>query len=282
MIKFENTEVMGWKAAIRGMRNPKNSWERSDSYDAVDCGTCGIVDREGICEPAKHRAECEKHRCYEIGPNDHDLMMRLAAGGSVHAKYRRYIVVYVDITAPIYWWTEFDTYRTGVTPNPMDIEMNSTSTMHKIAAKEFTLDDFSHEHLDSVSRDMFWQNDGNRPYFFCSFEDMLYIQIEVLNKARKLYLETKDKRYWWQMIQLLPNSYHYRRTVMMNYEVLSHIYKSRKNHKLDEWAEHESVNITNGEKVVRTIPNQYFGFCDWIKTLPYSELITQEEALSSE
>ena len=263
MIKFENAEVMGWEAAIRGMRNPMNSWERSDSYDAVDCGACGIVDKEGICEPAKHRAECEKHRCYEIGPNDLDLMRRLAAGGPVHAKYRRYIVVYVDITAPIYWWTEFDTYRTGVTPNPMDIEMNSTSTMHKIHAKEFTLEDFSYDHLG---------------------EDSLYVlqfTIDHLNRARDVYLETKDKDHWWQMIQLLPNSYHYRRTVMMNYEVLAHIYPDRRNHKLDEWAEHDNIDI---ETLKRFYEGKFklrdqkslsdIGFCDWIKTLPYSKLIT--------
>ena len=177
----------------------------------------------------------------------------------------RMITVYVDITAPLYWWKEFDTYKVGTVAN-------SCSTMHKIADKEFTIDDFSHEHLDGVSRDMFGQGDGTK--FFCSFEDMLYIQIEALNEARKLYLETKDKKYWWQMIQLLPSSYNQKRTVMMNYEVLANIYKSRRNHKLDEWAEHKDVNITNGEKVVRTIPNQYQGFCDWIKTLPYSELIT--------
>ena len=271
-IKFENTEVIGWEAAIRGMRNPMNSWERSDSgykcpYLKPEVGHTPSCCRENMC----------------IGPNDLDLMKRLAAGGPVHAKYRRYIVVYVDITAPIYWWTEFDTYRTGVTPNPMDIEMNSTSTMHKIHAKEFTIDDFSHEHLDGVSRDMFRQNDDNQPYFFCSFEDMLYIQIEVLNRARKLYLETKDKKYWWQMIQLLPNSYHYRRTVMMNYEVLSHIYKSRKDHKLDEWAEHTESTCTVDTNGDCENPKEYLlcedcfvkkGFCDWIKTLPYSELIT--------
>lgn len=165
---------------------------------------------------------CRENMC--IGPNDLDLMRRLAAGGPVHAKYRRYIVVYVDITAPIYWWIEFDTYRTGVTPNPMDIEMNSTSTMHKIHAKEFTLEDFSHDRLgeDSLS--------------------VLQFTIDHLNKARDVYLETKDKDHWWQMIQLLPNSYHYRRTVMTNYEVLAHIYKSRKNHKLDEWAEHDNID----------------------------------------
>lgn len=263
MIKFENTEVLGWKAAIRGMRNPMNSWERSDSgqgcsVDFTDrrCVDCDRYDNEyeyGLC----------RHDKYVIGPNDMDLMSRLAAGGPVHAKYRRYIVVYVDITAPIYWWTEFDTYRTGVTPNPMDIEMNSTSTMHKIHAKEFTLEDFSHDHLgeDSMS--------------------VLQFTIDHLNRARDVYLETKDKDHWWQMIQLLPNSYHYRRTVMMNYEVLSHIYKSRKNHKLDEWAEHTMnpvEKLKNGVLVSRgnAVPYGYVGFCDWVKTLPYSELITGE------
>lgn len=238
MIKFENTEVMGWEAAIRGMRNPMNSWEKSDSHhDDITITFTGVGQGD--------RAD------YRIGPNDMDLMRKLAAGGPVHAKYRRMITVYVDITAPLYWWKEFDTYKVGTVAN-------SCSTMHKIAAKEFTIDDFSHEHLDGVSRDMFMQNDNDQPYFFCSFEDMLYIQIEALNRARTLYLETKDKKYWWQMIQLLPSSYNQKRTVMMNYEVLANIYKSRRNHRLDEWS---------------------IGFIDWIKTLPYHEIITQEEAL---
>lgn len=279
MIKFENTEVMGWEAAIRGMRNPMNSWEKSDSgqgcsVDFVDrrCVDCDRYDNEyeyGLC----------RHDKYIIGPNDHDLMMRLAAGGPVHAKYRRMITVYVDITAPLYWWKEFDTYRVGV-------EKNSCSTMHKIHAKEFAVDDFSHEHLDGVSRDMFMQNDNDQPYFFCSFEDVLYIQIEALNRARKLYLETKDKKYWWQMIQLLPSSYNQKRTVMLNYEVLAHIWNDRRRHKLDEWAEHpvtitkldiQSVGLTKDGLGVRgpiETKQKYFGFCDWIKTLPYSELIT--------
>lgn len=243
MIKFENTEVMGWEAAIRGMRNPKNSWEKSDSgqgcsVDFVNrrCIDCDRYDNEyeyGLCRYDK----------YVIGPNDLDLMRRLAAGGPVHAKYRRMITVYVDITAPLYWWKEFDTYRVSV-------EKNSCSTMHKIHAKEFTLEDFSHEHLDGVSR------------------DMLYIQIEVLNRARKLYLETKDKKYWWQMIQLLPSSYNQKRTVMLNYEVLAHIWNDRRRHKLDEWSWHEG--IIDGDKTNKA----HIGFCDWIKTLPYSELIT--------
>lgn len=268
MIKFENTEVMGLEHAIRGMRNPMNSWEKSDSGKIYWNGIWYTLD------PVIRSYFTDYGINLMIGPNDLDLMRRLAAGGPVHAKYRRYIVVYVDITAPIYWWTEFDTYRTGVTPNPMDIEMNSTSTMHKIAAKEFTLEDFSHDHLgeDSLS--------------------VLQFAIDHLNRARDAYLETKDKDHWWQMIQLLPNSYHYRRTVMMNYEVLAHIYPDRRYHKLDEWREHEApmIDVTTSEDLVKgdmrqhLVPGvkEYFGFCDWIKTLPYSEIITQEEALSSE
>ena len=247
MIKFENTEVLGWEHAIRGCRNPMNSWEKSDS-EFEECDHADVY-----------------YPCVKIGPNDLDLMRRLAAGGPVHAKYRRMITVYVDITAPLYWWKEFDTYRVGV-------EKNSCSTMHKIHAKEFAIDDFSHEHLDGVSRDMFMQNDNDQPYFFCSFEDMLYIQIETLNRARKLYLETKDKKYWWQMIQLLPSSYNQKRTVMMNYEVLAHIWNDRRRHKLDEWSETDvSEEVL---RIERREPFTYLSFCDWIKTLPYSELIT--------
>ena len=259
MIKFENTEVMGWEAAIRGMRNPMNSWEKSDSC------TKGSTWCSEVCG----NSECDGDTGLRLGSNDLDLMRRLAAGGPVHAKYRRMITVYVDITAPLYWWKEFDTYKVGTVAN-------SCSTMHKIAAKEFTIDDFSHDHLDAVSRDMFWQNDSDQPYFFCSFEDMLYMQIEVLNQARKLYLETKDKKYWWQMIQLLLSSYNQKRTVMLNYEVLSHIYQDRKDHKLDEWAEHDIIGADVDHKNLSS-----FGFCDWIKTLPYSEIITQEEALQA-
>lgn len=237
MIKFENTEVMGWEAVIRGMRNPMNSWEKSDSGKIYWNGTWYTPD------PVLRSYFTDYGMNLLIGPNDLDLMRRLAAGGPVHAKYRRMITVYVDITAPLYWWKEFDTYRVSV-------EKNSCSTMHKIHAKEFTLEDFSHEHLDGVSR------------------DMLYIQIEVLNRARKLYLETKDKKYWWQMIQLLPSSYNQKRTVMLNYEVLAHIWNDRRRHKLDEWSWHEG--IIDGDKTNKA----YIGFCDWIKTLPYSELIT--------
>lgn len=252
MIKIEKTEVFGWEAAIRGMRNPMNSWEKSDSGYCCGDKKCSAIPECNINCDIPH---------YMIGPNDLKLMIKLRNAGTDHRKFMRMITVYFDITAPLYWWKEFKTYRAGRRfgddePSIIDdgyleydIEMNSCSTMHKIADKEFSIDDFSHEHLDGVSRDMFFQNDKDQPYFFCSFEDMLYIQVEVLNKARTLYLETKDKKYWWQMIQLLPSSYNQKRTVMLNYEVLANIYKSRCNHKLDEWRE----------------------LCKWVETLPYAK-----------
>lgn len=236
MIKLKNTEVLGWEHAIRGMRNPMNSWEKSDSGDCeikfTNCPTC--VNAE----------ECRSHGSFEIGPNDHDLMMRLVKGGPVHAKYRRMIIVYVDIIAPLYWWKEFDTYKVGTVAN-------SCSTMHKIAAKEFTLEDFSCEHLERLPG---YIGKYDSPYNYPSVMDHV---ITALNEARKTYLETKDKNYWWQMIQLLPSSYNQKRTVMLNYEVLANIYKSRHGHKLDEW-------------------NQ---ICDWIEELPYSELITGNDGV---
>ena len=264
MLKLENTEVLGWEAAIRGMRNPMNSWENSDSYE-TDCEHfhCGDAGISGGC------SKCLGNRFYNfpvIGPNDLDLMKRLRNAGTDHRKFMRMIVVYLDITAPLYWWKEFKTYRAGrkfgddepdVLPIPddyleFDIEMNSCSTMHKIAAKEFTLEDFSCDHLiDSFGE--VWDiaaGDERRSTPL----DILYTVIDALNIYREKYLETKDKNYWWQMIQLLPSSYNQRRTVMLNYEVLANIYKSRRNHKLDEWRE----------------------FCKWIETLPYSELITGE------
>ena len=205
MIKLEKTDVYGWEAAIRGMRNPMNSWHRSDSkWD--DFG-----DLDG----------------FSIGEDDLDLMMKLAEGGSVHAKYRRMINVTVDITAPLYWWKEFDTYKVGTVAN-------SCSTMHKIHAKEFELDDFSHEHLNGFSVSMLKQ------------------VINLLNFNRKEFLDSKEKSYWWQMIQLLPSSYNQKRTIQLNYEVLVGMYRDRKHHKLDEW----------------------HTFCDWIRDLPYSEIIT--------
>ena len=251
MIKLENTEVLGWEAAIRGMRNPMNSWDKSDSGR----GFISIDDRKD--GSIRTFSEFSPRADYYIGPNDQDLMMRLAKAGSVDAKYRRMIVVTVDITAPLYWWKEFDTYKVGTVAN-------SCSTMHKIHSKEFTLEDFSHEHLLSIEAP-FENSKHDIPLIGIELADdgslvqdpidIFTHTIEMLNRCRTMFLETKDKRYWWQMIQLLPSSYNQRRTVMMNYEVLAGIYPKRKDHKLDEWHD----------------------FCDWIKSLPYSEIITLEE-----
>ena len=214
MIKIENVETVGWEHAIRGMRNPKNSWDKSDSEFNTS-----------MFELA-------------IGENDYKLMTALRDAGTDHRKYMRMITVYLDITAPLYWWKEFDTYKVGTVAN-------SCSTMHKIHAKEFTMDDFSNEHL------VLWDVDNNVHIPMGCLQDT----INVLNACREKYLETKDKMYWWQMIQLLPTSYNQKRTVMLNYEVLANMYKSRKHHKLDEWR----------------------NFCEWVKQLPYSELIIGRE-----
>ena len=229
MIKLENTEVIGWEHAIRGMRNPMNSWEKSDSRSCGTCGDCDICIDYDNC-PFDH----DGHK-FVIGPNDLDLMTRLRNAGTDHRKFMRMITVYVDITAPLYWWKEFDTYKVGTVAN-------SCSTMHKIHEKEFTMEDFSTEHLYPEVREAFENN-----------------IIKYLNEARKTYNFLSDtpskKDAWWQMIQVLPTSYNQRRTVMLNYEVLANIYKSRRNHKLDEW----------------------HTFCDWVESLPYSELITGEK-----
>ena len=229
MLKIENTEVLGWEHAIRGMRNPMNSWEKSDSRSCGTCGDCDICIDYDNC-PFDH----DGHK-FVIGPNDLDLMTRLRNAGTDHRKFMRMITVYVDITAPLYWWKEFDTYKVGTVAN-------SCSTMHKIHDKEFTLADFSTEHLYPEVRE--------------AFENTI---IKYLNEARKTYNFLSDtpskKDAWWQMIQVLPTSYNQKRTVMLNYEVLSNIYKSRRNHKLDEW----------------------HTLCDWIEELPYSELITGKE-----
>ena len=229
MLKIENTEVLGWEHAIRGMRNPMNSWEKSDSHS---CGTCGDCD---ICIDYDNCPYGYDYLKTIIGPNDLDLMTRLRNAGTDHRKFMRMITVYLDITAPLYWWKEFDTYKVGTVAN-------SCSTMHKIAAKEFTLEDFSTEHLYPEVRE--------------AFENTI---IKYLNEARKTYNFLSDtpskKDAWWQMIQVLPTSYNQKRTVMLNYEVLANIYKSRRNHKLDEW----------------------HTLCDWIEELPYSELITGNE-----
>lgn len=217
MLKIEKTVLPSpeqWEIVIEGMRNPKNSWDKSDSYKThiEDVETPETADYE-----------------FFLGENDHKLMAGLAKGGAVHAKYRRMIPVFLTINAPLYWWKEFDTYKVGTVAN-------SCSTMHKIHAKEFTMDDFSCEHLDR----------------WCM--NIMEKVINTLNFHREKFIETKDKNHWWQMIQTLPTSYNQKRTVMLNYEVLVNIYNSRKNHKLDEW----------------------HTFCDWIETLPYSELIMGE------
>ena len=218
MLKIERTVLPSpeqWDIIIEGMRNPMNSWDKSDSCI------------EHIENPeTMNTADFSFH----LGDADHKLMQNLAKAGSVHAKYRRMIPVYLTINAPLYWWKEMDRYRVGV-------EMNSCSTMHKIHAKEFTADDFSHENLTDVSMDVLWDT------------------IDTLNTCRGLFLVDKNKEWWWQMIQLLPTSYNQRRTVMLNYEVLVGIYRDRKDHKLDEW----------------------HTFCRWIEGLPYSELITGKE-----
>lgn len=254
MIKIENVETFGWEAAIRGMRNPKNSWEKSDSgwSNSWECLSIRVNESKWGDSMFQYRSSnidgptdvFQDRPEYIIGPKDLDLMTRLRNAGTDHRKFMRMIAVYLDITAPLYWWKEFDTYKVGTVAN-------SCSTMHKIAAKEFTLDDFSCEHLTTQS------------------VECLKNTIDLLNMHRSLYILKTDKKVdqytvmsdecytkykkdiWWQMIQLLPSSYNQRRTVMLNYEVLANIYKSRRNHKLDEWRE----------------------LCAWIETLPYSELI---------
>lgn len=226
MIRIENSEVLGWEPAIRGMRNPLNSWEKSDTlFLRID-----FCDEGEDYELAKM---CGGHAPI-IKNNDLDLMYRLRNAGTDHRKFMRMIAVYVDITAPLYWWKEFDTYKVGTVAN-------SCSTMHKIQAKRFEREDFSIEHLGN------W----DEQHWMVCMDNV----IASLNAARERFIETNDKRYWWQMIQLLPSSYNQKRTVMLNYEVLANIYKSRRNHKLDEWHD----------------------FCCWIEALPYSELITSEK-----
>lgn len=232
MIKIENTEIVGWEAAIRGMRNPLNSWEKSDSK----WYSIGIPTSNPAAINDKYLSQK-----YCIGDNDLDLMKRLRNAGTDHRKFMRMITVYVDITAPLYWWKEFDTYKVGTVAN-------SCSTMHKIHAKEFTLEDFSCEHLFDTPESEF--NDSM---------DVLKEVIDILNLYRDHFVKNPHRKdYWWQLIQLLPSSYNQRRTVMLNYEVLANIYKSRRNHKLDEWHE----------------------FCKWIENLPYSEFITGGEVES--
>lgn len=277
MIKFENVEVVGWEAAIRGMRNPMNSWEKSDSlFGESDVDGCSICPYNMKCTNDDTKAEC-----LNIGSNDLDLMMGLRNAGTDHRKFMRMITVYVDITAPLYWWKEFDTYKVGTVAN-------SCSTMHKIQAKEFTWDDFSCEDLfdEEIGPDTIQYNPSD-----LWFRGSMLNVINHLNAARERYMETKDKKYWWQMIQLLPTSYNQKRTVMLNYEVLANIYNSRKNHKLDEWKEHteSTCNVKDDARECKNSKEWLLcedcsvgkGFCDWIKTLPYSELLLDPDLSST-
>lgn len=255
MIKLENTEVLGWEHAIRGMRNPMNSWEKSDSgWDVIYHSP---VDKNEFLL-VKDDDEYE----YFVGPNDQKLIMNLRNAGTDHRKFMRMITVYVDLTAPLYWWKEFDTYKVGTVAN-------SCSTMHKIAAKEFGWEDFSHEHLLNYGGKVSSEYDFTNEDAEYSHARLFKCIIDSLNGARERYLDysgrgpeyaTRAKDAWWQMIQLLPSSYNQKRTVMLNYEVLANIYKSRRNHKLDEWRE----------------------LCDWIEELPYSEIITGYEEEKNE
>lgn len=235
MININHTQVFGWEAAIRGMRNPMNSWEKSDSYRSRGM----LIDEDRYEMPG-----------FYIGPNDHDLMLRLVKAGDEHAKFMRMIHVSMDILAPLYWWKQADTYKVGFVTN-------SCSTMHKIQAKEFVWDDFSDEHLDdeyicATEDPVYKLGDFYLPDYTAS--DILTLTIEALNYYRKRYLESKDKKYWWQLIQLLPDSYNQLRTCDTNYATLRKMYHQRKGHKLDEWND----------------------FRAWVETLPYSELITTE------
>ena len=247
MIKLEHVVLASpdqMEFIIEGMRNPMNSWEQSDSKicNYIYKGYCDACEKQDNC--ATYREETD----FYLGGMDEGLMQRLANAGTDHRKFMRMMPVYVRITAPLYWWKEFDTYTVGTVKN-------SCSTMHKIHAKEFTLEDFSYEHLDDALLGTFIPIANNDHMTVSPKEVLERFTIPSLNHARTEFLETKDKSYWWQMIQLLPSSYNQTRNVMMNYEVLANIYKSRKNHKLDEW----------------------HVFCDWIESLPYSELITGKE-----
>lgn len=235
MLTIENAQVFGFQAAIRGMQNPKNSWAKSDSgicFDTIACHTCR-ADRNHC----KSRMENKE---FVVGYDDMNLMTRLRNAGTDHRKFLRMIHVQLDVTAPLYWWKEADQYKVGTVTE-------SCSTMHKIHAKEFTIDDFSHEHLTGET-DGLWVNADGKD-FMCSAYDFCAITCDVLNFYRKKFLETGDKRYWWQLIQLLPSSFNQRRTWDLNYEVLANIYHARRNHKLDEW----------------------HTLCNWIETLPYAE-----------
>lgn len=239
MIKIENASVHGWEVAIRGMRNPWNSWDKSDS------DVCVSWYDEECSKDCSYNHTCDEATKHVIvGESDLTLMKQLVKAGTDHRKFMRFITVTCDITAPLYWWKEADTYKVGTVSN-------SCSTMHTLPKKEFTLDDFSHEHLVNMYEEALPYSEN--VLFCCNGIAALEEIIDVLNGFRTNYLETKEKKYWWQIIQLLPSSYNQRRTLLLNYEVLRNMYHARKNHKLDEWR----------------------AFCEWVETLPYSELITE-------
>ena len=240
MLTIGNIDTYGWQAAIRGMRNPMNSWDRSDSGWTTDWPE----DEKNLVE-----IDSEEYLGFVIGPNDEKLMLDLCKGGPIHAKFRRMLTITMDITAPLYWWKEFDTYKVGTVAN-------SCSTMHKIHAKEFELDDFSHEHLCGTVLGSLRETVGLLNFYrnvFISFDEKSSDPHWLKSFVYDYGLKTK-KDIWWQMIQLLPSSYNQKRTVQLNYEVAHNIYISRKNHKLDEW----------------------HTLCDALKGLPMSEIITME------
>lgn len=285
-IKIENTQVFGWEAAIRGARNLMNSWEKSDSHSSINYPMMNLRDIDGKCDEDYNfdeglrkvgnpneeldwyklsgalRSYFEKLSinnsdsiCYSgicMGPADHKLLMNLCNGGTEEAKWRRMVHVQMDVTAPLYWWKEFETYKIATVSN-------SCSTMHKIQAKVFTIDDFSCEHLGHYDPEKENTEQDDTGIGVDGIQawptDILCDLVDCLNHNRIKFLETKDKKYWWQMIQILPSSYNQKRTIDLNYEVLAAQYRQRKDHKLDCWHK----------------------YCDWIKTLPYSEFITMEE-----
>ena len=239
MIKIEKTEVVGWEHVIRGMRNPMNSWDQSDSKYVCGDKRCTSMDGCDLCCEIPH---------YIVGEKDADLMMRLRNAGTDHRKFMRMIIVYMDITAPLYWWKEFDTYKVGTVAN-------SCSTMHKIHDKEFTFEDFSCEHMTkhsiTVLRDIINLLNMHRTAYISKTDQGVGLYTIMSDECHTKY----KKGIWWQMIQLLPSAYNQKRTVMLNYEVLTNMYHNRKNHKLDEW----------------------HNFCEWIEMLPYKELICSEK-----
>lgn len=232
MLKIENTVVFGWEAAIRGMRNPMNSWEKSDSGPAVDCGKCGKIEREGVCR--KEDRDCTGHECFYVGENDLALMQRLVRSGPDHGKFLRMVNVTADITAPLYWWKEHDQYKVGTTTN-------SCSTMHRLLSKPFEMSDFSFDKLPGYK----YAEKTN------VYEEVARPLVDTLNELRDSWFncdnEHDKKTIWYSIIQLLPSSYNQKRTVQLNYQVLKSMYFARKDHKLDEW----------------------HTLCDWMLALPY-------------